>query len=75
MGAGCGMRSTHVVCVGTSRESGSALARAQCPQDSVSLRGLFTLTCWQVREGMGHLRAHACVRVSTWSGVSEHVLV
>ena len=38
---GCGMRCAHVVCAGTSRESVSAWARAQCPRDSVPAGGVY----------------------------------
>lgn len=64
--------SAHGWCAVTSRELGSAWARARCPRQSLPVE-VSKLSSQQVCEGREHLRAHGCVCVSASGRVSEHV--
>lgn len=64
--------SAHGWCAVTSRELGSAWARARCPWQSLPVE-VSRLSSWQVCEGREHLRAHGCVCVSASGRMSEHV--
>lgn len=66
--AGASAGSAHRMCAGTYPEPGSAWARARVSGREFP-RGVFELTCLQVRKGRGCLGVQVCVRLS------EHIPV